>query len=189
MRLAVQGALLLTLLLSLPSALAVRSAVVEAEAQIAVVSTGSALLSLTPGEGTGNAAGTAHYRNSSTADSLVLDFTRGIGGGGGYGFPPNGLAYHDRFRYRGLFLVTNRSDDPLCISVYVPGGGVPDLAGIYLRPVGDSGTGTATAGGGGVPSLCATLPSGSSFEVDFWWEIASASDRAESFTIRVEGIR
>lgn len=190
MRLAGLLALLLAVLLSLPNALAVRSAAVESSARVAVVSTDSALIALAPGGGSANAAGTAGYRDADSRDALVLDFTRGLNSGTAYGFPPNTLAHRDRFRYRGLFTVTNQSADSLCISVYVPEGGVPDLASIYLRPVGEAGSGTAVAGSGGSPLACsAWLGSGQVFEVDFWWEIGSGSDRFESFTLRVEGSR
>lgn len=190
MRWAVLAALLLAVLLSLPTTLAVRTASVDGEGQVAVLSTSTALLSLTPGSGEGNAANTAHYRDAGTEDTLVLDFRRGLGSSASYAFPPNTLAYRDKFRFRGLFTVTNRSDELLCISVHVPGGGVADLAGIYLRTVGDPGSGTATAGSGGSKNGCATwLGTGASFEVDFWWEIDSTGSLTDSFSVRVEGTR
>ena len=190
MRLAVLLALLLGVLLSLPNAVAVRSATVNSATTVAVVSTSQALISLEPGAADGNASGTAAYRDTLTQDALVLDFTKGLNAGTSYGFPPNALAYRDQFRYRGLFTVTNRSDETLCISAYVPGGGVADLAAIYLRSVGDTGTGTAAAGSGGSALPCAaSLAPDGVFEVNFWWEIGSGSDTVQSFTVRVEGSR
>jgi|GEM_PF-6866014 len=190
MRLLVLLALLLAVLLSLPSALAVRTGAVESQGQIAVVATDSALLSLVPGSGAGNASGTAFYRDPASHDVLLLDFTRGVGTANGYGFPPNSLAYRDRFRYRGLFTVTNRSGESLCLSVHVPGGGVPDLAEIRVRTPGDTGTGTQVAGAGGLQVACTTrLASGAAYEVDFWWEITSTGTGLQSFTVRVEGSR
>ncbi len=190
MRFLVLLALLFAVLLSLPSALAVRTASVGSPAQVAVVATSSALLSLAPGTGSGNAAGTARYRDAVSQDLLLLDFTRGGSAGTTYGFPPNSLTYRDRFRYRGLFTVTNRSAESLCISIYVPGGGVADLAEIRVRPVGDTGSGTQVAGAGGAPVACTTsLAPGAAYEVDFWWEISSTGGGLHSFTVRVEGSR
>lgn len=190
MRLALLAALLLAVLLSLPNALAVRSAAVNSGATVAVVATDSALLALAPGTGGGNAAETAYYRNPGSRDALVLDFTRGLSMGISYGFAPNSLTYRDKFRYRGLFTVTNRSDQALCISVYVPDGGVADLDGIYVRSPGGAGTGSMVASLGGQKLECSTwLTAGASFEVDIWWEIDSGSEGLHSFSVRVEGTR
>ncbi|MFZ5815437.1 MAG: hypothetical protein ACOY93_09085 [Bacillota bacterium] len=190
MRLLVALALALTVLLSLPSTMAIHSGTVGNGSQVAVVSTDSAYLALTPGVGGGNAAGTASYRDSVARDALILDFTRGLNAGTTYGFPPNSLSFRDQFRFRGLFTVTNRSDETLCLSIYVPGGDAADLDGIYVRSAGDTGTGTLVAGPGGSPLTCSVpLTAGSALEVDFWWEVGSSTEGVRSFEVRVEGSR
>lgn len=188
MRVLVGAALLVLAILSLTSAWAIQSAVVTSAQVLTVVSTSDALLSLTPGADLGNAAGTARYRDPVAQDSLVLDFRRGWDSGQ-YGLTGSISPYPNRFRYRGLFTVTNRSASTQCVSVFVPNGGAPDLSGIRVRTPGDTGSGAQVAGAGGAFPTCQALGPSQSFEVDFWWEVVSATPFSGSFNVRVEGVR
>lgn len=176
---------------------------VAAQSSITVTSTDTAALRLLVGSGNGNAAGTAYY-SSATNDALYLDFRKGLGGAASYGFgpsrtpplpagspatPPAVAVAGDKYRFRGVFQVRNAKPVSRCVWVYVPGGGVGDLEGIYMRPVGDTSSGTQVANLGGVqrttPSPgCVTIPANTTFEVDFWWNIVTGA--GSSFNVRVE---
>lgn len=193
MRLLVALAMFLTALLSLTSTLALQSGQVTSKQNITVTSTGSALLSLTPGTGDGNAAQTAYI--SPTTGSLTLDFSRGRLNSPGYGFVANqaGASYKDLIKYKGLFQVTNQSRDTQCISVYVPTATATDLEAIYVRTPSETATdGWKVAGAGGSRVSCRpTVNYGTTLLVDFWWRIGTteAGVGSTSFNVWVEGKR
>lgn len=115
-------------LLALTRVWAYRAASVSAPTGFVVAGTDQAVIALLPGSGDGNAAGTAFIASR----RLQLDFSRGYLGGGGFGF-----ADGDRYRFRGLFRVINAAAASRDVYIYVPGGGVDGLAGIYGRPEAD----------------------------------------------------
>lgn len=196
MRLALAAAVLLAAWLTLVPAAAYKRAAATGSLSLTVTATDSAALQLGTGSGGSNTAGTAYY-SSGAREALYLDFRKGQPACGvsiscGFGPPDTPAAgvtvAGDRYRYRGLFRVTNRSASARCISVHVPGGGVTGLEAIYLRAPGDFGSGTAVAGTGGVRSGCVSVAAGAAVDVDFWWNISSAS-ASGSFNVRVEGQR
>lgn len=191
MRLGVVLALLLAAVLSVTSTMAIETGSVTNKQTITVTSTNSALLALAPATGGGNTALTAYTQGG----SLILDFTRGRNQLSGYAFPANtqGATRKPIIKYRGLFTVTNQSQSPQCVAVYVPTGSPApaDLNGIYLR-TGAETNGLATGGAGGAPtSSCRTLNPTQTFLVDVEWAISTTDLNVGSFSfnVRVEGQR
>ncbi len=182
-----RGVALVTLVLAamvlLTGAVALQSASSGAGFAVTVTSTDSAVLKLEPGTGPGNPAQNAYL----SGGVLVLDFRWGTVPGTTYGFPARRQKLPpDKFRYRGLFRVTNNSGASRCIRVFVPGGQVDDLAGIYLRQPGDVGTGLQVAGPGGADlGTCQAVAPGGSVLVDFWWEIVSTRSNTVAFQVAV----
>lgn len=174
----------LSTLALLVQAQAFRRANVRADSSMTVTSTDQAALQLIAGTGSANPANTAYY----SAGSLILDFTRGSNPAVQYAFatPEAGMAA-SKYRYRGLFQVRNNKNVAKCVWVYVPGGGVVGLEGIYLRATTDlAGNGTRVAeNGGGRSPGCFSIPANQTYNVDFWWEITSGP-AGPAFNVRVE---
>lgn len=188
MRLLVVLTLLLGALFSMTSTFAVQSAVVSSPLGVTVTTTNAALLSLEPGVGDGNAANTARYLDPSQK-ALVIDFRRGYGVSQ-YGLTSNAVAgYKNKFAFKGLFRVTNRSASTQCVTVYVSAGAPEDLSEIRLRTPGSGGGGTQVAAKRGALLSCANLTPGQSYDVDIYWEIDSGGGLTDTFNIRVEGNR
>lgn len=151
---------------------------------ITVTTSDQAALRLTVGTGSGNRNGTASYASG----GIILNFTKGKSASTTYGFtPPGASTAGDKYRFRGLFRVTNTTNTTKCISVYVPGGNVNGLENIYVRSIGSTGDGNPTtlAATGGNKGSCVAVPGSTAVEVDFWWSQTTAS-AAPAFTVRVE---
>jgi hypothetical protein len=185
-------ALLLLSVLTLTSVSALNTATVVSSVQtITVTSTETAMVELDAGDTSANAGGIAR-----TADgNLVLNFTKS-GGTTGYGFPVSdarsiNTAYTNTVTYKNIFTITNASQDSLCLYVYVPGGGVPDLNAIVLRSLTPARTQTTAVPGGGKGSSClGPVAPGQSVAADFYWSITSAAGSTfPDFNVRVEGSR
>lgn len=150
--------------------------------EITVTTTNQAALQLTVGTGSGNRNGTASY----SGNSITLDFTKGKGAGTFSFAPPAAGTAGDKYRFRGLFRVTNTQSATKCVSVYAFGGNVNGLENIYLRTIGDPGDGTPTTSinSGGNKGSCVPVPGSTSVDVDFWWSATASA--ANAFTVRVD---
>jgi hypothetical protein len=178
--------LALAALLSLSSTFAVQNARVTGGAVVPVTATDQALIALAPNQtasNDGNRAGTAYYENALTKTTLLLDFTKGLNGTAAYGFTPRNPSYASPsvFEYRRIFSVTNNSQVPQCVSVYVPGtSGPPELRLIQVD-------GIEVAGTKGVYANCRYLAAGATGWVTFRWEITRTAGLANTaFSVVVD---
>jgi hypothetical protein len=165
------------------NAMAYRSARSDANPSVSVVTTGSASVSVAPGTVTptdlGNSAGIASLDATNT---LKLDFTKGFGKAGGYGFGTD-----QSYGFKRIIEVTNNGQTDCTVSVYVPSGNVQGLSGIEGRTAAAPGVSVVLANAGGAKSgNTITLPKTKVFYVDVYWTIGSTAPTPTSFTIRVE---
>lgn len=198
MRSIVAVLLFLLSLVSLTSVSALKIGTVRTNNQvIAVTSVDSALIAVGVGAIASNAAGVARYNDPTNKNTISIDFRRGSGGSN-FGFYPNtlGAALTDKFYYRQLLTLVNKSGQAQCVAVYVTSGTPGDLAEIQVRkasdPAGIIGSGPKTWASS--PSAgrtgCVLMPVGTQiYAVDFLWAIkttAPATAVTKGFTVSVE---
>jgi hypothetical protein len=199
-RYVVLAALMLLAMLTMTNTWAIQTdSVTQGGTSVVVTTTDTAMLALEPGSTLkSNAAGTAYLQDG----KLMLDFSRHSGyPSTSYGFNSSQVATSlDTVKYKGLFYITNNSDESLCLRVYVPEANADDISAIYIRDWNDTTTnGTQVATGKGAELLpaatnCKRVAGGvaTKVQVDFWLTLrssAAASPGSYNFNVRVEGKR
>lgn len=200
MRYVVLAALMLLAMLTMTNTWAIQTdSVTQGGTSVVVTTTDTAMLTLEPGSTLkSNAAGTAYLQNG----KLMLDFSRNSSSPStSYGFNASQVATSlDTVTYKGLFYITNNSDESLCLRVYVPEGNADDISAIYVRDWNDTTTpGTQVATSKGAELLpaatnCKRVAGGVAAKVyvDFYLTMrssAAASPGSYNFNVRVEGKR
>lgn len=193
MRSVLVGLLVLLALLSINTASALKTNTVRSNnALVTVTTVDAALIGIAPGTTDANAAGSASYNDNLAKNTISISFQKGLSSGTAYGFAPNIITPTDKFFYRNLLTLKNKSGQRQCVAVYLTSGSAPDLAEIQVRPM-STAAGTLSTGPATWRSAarlgCQWMDPGLTYAVDFLWLIQTAaptSPLTNSFGVTVE---